>query len=182
MKQLSALLLAAAIAVPIATSAASPAPNAKEMAPLQYLVGTWHCEWTTGDASGSEDQVLTSVMNGAWLQEAEVVHDAQGNSFVHSIHFTGYDPQKKKFVHVGPDADGTFVTAESDDSNAWHELAPATGSTFYHTKISDTERHESETFEDGNGKTVHYRMVCKKGVSVTSAASHQSVWRYFRRS
>lgn len=127
------------------------------MAPLQYLLGTWHCSWTAGTASGAEDQVFVSALNGAWLQESEVVQNASGQPFVRSVHYTGYDPAKKLFMHLGPDADGSYEIAQSVDTNVWQEPSGS----FYHTKISDTERAESESYQ-ANGKTVTFHMSCKK--------------------
>ena len=118
--------------------AASP-PNAKQMASLNYLVGTWHCAWSDGKQSGSEDQIFSVALGGAWLEEKEVV-SMNGQPFVRSIHYTGYDPAKREFLHVGPDANGTYELAESADTNTW---TSADGK-FLHTKVSDTERKMNE--------------------------------------
>jgi hypothetical protein len=122
------------------------------MAPLQYLIGTWNCDWQSGGKSGSEQQVFEPAFDGTWLEEKEVV-SVEGRAFVRSIHYTGYDPATKTFVHVGPDADGTFELAQSPDTVNWHS---GDGS-FVHRKVSDTQRTMSET---DSGQTVS--MSCTK--------------------
>ena len=118
--------------------AASP-PNAKQMAQLNYLVGTWHCQWSDGKNSGKEDQVFSLALDGAWLEEKEIV-TVNGQPKVTTDHFTGYDPQKHKYMHLGPDATGSYEIAESLDTNVW----TSTDGKFLHTKVSDTERTMSE--------------------------------------
>jgi hypothetical protein len=61
--------VALSLSLPVGSSAAAPAAPAREMASLQYLVGTWHCTWTSGKQSGAEDQIFESVMGGSWLEE-----------------------------------------------------------------------------------------------------------------
>jgi hypothetical protein len=160
-RTLTAFSAAAAIflATPLLSSAATVPPNAQQMAPLQYLLGTWHCTWTAGEKTGAEDQIFESALYGAWLQEKEVVVDAAGQPVVQSIHYTGYDPQNRSYMHVGPDASGAYEVARSADMNVWHE-ADGSGA-FVHTKISDTERKMTESYQAG-GKSVAIVMSCKK--------------------
>ena len=87
------------------------------------------------------------------------MQSSSGEPIVQSIHYTGYDPQHKRYMHVGPDADGTYEIAESPDTNTWSN--PGTNNVFIHTKISDTERTLSET-DHVNGKTVTLTMTCNK--------------------
>lgn len=103
--------------------------------------------------------MFDTALDGAWLQEKEVVQDANGQPFVQSIHYTGYDPSHKLYMHVGPDADGTYEVAESPDSNVWRN--PGTANVFTHTKVSDTERTLSES-DNVNGKAVSISMTCNK--------------------
>lgn len=155
------ILASAAISLSLsgnATAAATP-PNAAQMAPLQYLIGTWHCTWTSGTQSGSEDQIFETALDGAWLQEKEVVAGRNGRPTVLSIHYTGYDPATKSYMHVGPDADGTYEIAQSPDASLWRN--PGTANVFTHTKISDTQRTMAET-DRSNGKTVNITMTCNK--------------------
>jgi hypothetical protein len=161
MKRILLPILASAgilFSLPLAAPAATP-PNAAQMAKLQYLLGTWHCAWKSGGQSGTEDQVFQTALDGAWLSEKEIVQDASGQPVVQSIHYTGYDPAKKLYMHVGPDADGTYELAESPDADRWHN--PGTSNVFIHTKVSDTERTLSETDSTG-GKTVSISMTCDK--------------------
>jgi hypothetical protein len=133
--------------------ASQAAPNQKEMAPLQYLVGTWSCLWQAGSTSGSEQQVFEPAFDGAWLVEKEIVQTSAG-ARVRSLHYTGYDPAIKMFVHVGPDANGTYELAQSPDAVTWHS---ADGS-FVHQKVSDTKRTMTET---DNGRA-RVSMTCTK--------------------
>lgn len=156
-KLIAGSLCAAALsAAPLLSSAGQAAPNEKAMASLQYLVGTWHCDWQSGNNSGSEDQVFQPALGGAWLEEKELV-GVNGRQTVASIHYTGYDPRIKAYVHMGPDANGSYEIAQSPDGDVWHG---ADGS-FLHHKISDTQRRMSETDRVGN-TTVHLSMSCQK--------------------
>jgi hypothetical protein len=155
---LIAAAAAAMVAAPLAAQAATP-PNAAQMAPLQYPLGTWHCTWTDGTNTGAEDQVFEAALDGAWLQEKEVVTGAGGQPLVQSVHYTGYDPKLKSFVHVGPDADGTYEIALSPDGNLWHD-GSSSGS-FVHEKLSDTLRSMTDSFRSG-GRTVSLKMSCRK--------------------
>jgi opacity protein-like surface antigen len=161
MKRVLTACVAAAIfaSLPLISQAATQPPNAQQMAPLQYLVGTWHCTWTAGKDTGAEDQVFESALYGAWLQEKEVVVNASGQSVVQSIHYTGYDPENASYMHVGPDASGAYEIARSPDGNVWHDANG--GGAFVHTKVSDTQRTMSEEYQSG-GKSVKLVMTCTK--------------------
>jgi hypothetical protein len=155
-KLIAASSIAATLALAPLMSQADPAPtNHKEMAKLQYLVGTWHCRWQMGDHSGTQDQIFTPALNGAWLEEQEIV-TIDGRPTVNTIHYTGWDPQTKTYVHVGPDADGTYELAQSPDSDTWN----STDGTLIHHRISDSERELSETGIGPTAPTV--RMSCLK--------------------
>lgn len=135
------------------------APNDLKMAPLQYLVGTWHCTWQSGSSSGNLDQVFTPVLGGAWLEEKELA-TIRGRQTVTSIHYTGFDPHAKEYVHVGPDADGSYEIAHSVDAEVWTNA----DGTFVHHRVSDDERTMSETARVA-GKTVQNTMRCTKAGS-----------------
>lgn len=150
------LFASAVFAAPLVSFAGQAAPNEKQMAPLQYLVGTWHCDWQSGSKSGSEDQVFQPALGGAWLEEKELV-SVNGRQTVASIHYTGYDPRTRVFMHMGPDANGSYEVAHSPDSEIWNG---ADGS-FVHHKISDSERKMNETYRSGNA-TVRLSMTCVK--------------------
>lgn len=150
------LFAAVLSAAPLLSSADQAPANQKQMASLQYLLGTWHCDWQSGNTSGSEDQVFQTALDGAWLEEKELV-DVNGRQTVASIHYTGYDPRTKFYIHMGPDANGSYEVAQSVDSDIWHG---ADGS-FVHTKISDTERKMSETVRNGK-RTEQLTMSCAK--------------------
>lgn len=126
------------------------------MASLQYLLGDWHCDWKSQNNSGSEEQVFQPALDGAWLEEKELVV-TNGRQTVTSVHYTGYDPQIKSFVHMGPDANGSYEIAKSPDAEVWHSEEGM----FVHRKISDTRREMSETDRIGN-KTVQLSMICLK--------------------
>jgi hypothetical protein len=155
------IALSAASAIFLSVCAFSPAatlaPNAKEMAPLHYLIGTWHC---SGAGIPAEDQVFEEALGGAWLQEKEVVTGSDGQPKTVSIHYTGYDPATAHFMHVGPDVDGSYELASSVDGDVWHDSNDAS-STFTHTKVSDTARTMRLNFMD-KGKPASLLMTCKK--------------------
>jgi len=150
------LLASALIAAPALSYAAQSAPNEKQMASLQYLVGTWHCDWKSEKKTGSEDQVFEPALNGAWLEEKELV-TVNGTQTVASIHYTGYDPRTNVYMHMGPDANGSYEVAHSQDAQLWQS---ADGS-FVHHKVSNTQRTMTETYKSGN-KTVQLSMTCSK--------------------
>lgn len=144
-KLIAISLLASELAlVPMASFAGQPAV-APEMAPLSYLVGTWHCRWQSGNASGRQDQVFRSVLGGTWLEEEELVGDSASPA-VQSIHYTGYDPRTKMYVHVGPNLGGSYEIAQSIDGDTW----TSTDGTLVHHKISDTRREMVETGPAGS--------------------------------
>lgn len=135
----AALLAAVLAAIPVLSSASQGPPNQEEMAPLQYLIGTWNCTWQAGTSTGSEQQVFTRAFDGAWLEEKEIA-----NGQVSTIHYTGYDPAKKMYVHIGPDADGTYELAQSPDAVNWQ----STDGAFVHHKVSDTKTVLTQTGGD----------------------------------
>lgn len=148
------LFASALFAAPLLSSARQAPPNEKEMAPLQYLVGTWHCNWQSASNAGTEDQVFQPALDGAWLEEKELVV-RNGRQTVASIHYTGYDPRSKAYMHIGPDANGSYEVAHSADSEVWHS---GDGS-FVHHKVSDSQRQMTETYHTGNA-TVRLSMTC----------------------
>lgn len=153
---LGSLFASALFAAPLLSSAGQLRANEKEMAPLQYLVGTWHCDWQSGSKSGSEDQIFQTALDGAWLEEQEVV-SVNGRQTVKSIHYTGYDPRDKAYIHIGPDANGSYEIAHSRDSEVWQ----STDGSFVHQKISDSQRKMTETYGSGNA-IVQLSMTCAK--------------------
>lgn len=153
---IGSLLGSALFAAPLLCSAGQSAQNEKEMAPLQYLVGTWHCDWKSQNRAGSEDQLFQPALDGAWLEEKEIVN-VNGLQTVASIHYTGYDPRSKAYIHMGPDANGSYEVAQSPDSEVWHS---ADGS-FVHHKVSDTQRKMTETYGTGT-HAVSLSMLCVK--------------------
>lgn len=150
------LCAAVLFGAPLLSSAAQPPPNEKQMIPLQYLVGTWQCDWKSGDSSGREEQVFQPALDGAWLEEKELVV-VNGRQDVVSIHYTGYDPRTKAYVHVGPDANGSYELAQSPDAEVWRSA----DGTFSHHKVSETQREMSEIDRIGK-KTVTISMTCMK--------------------
>jgi hypothetical protein len=140
--------------------AATLPPNATQMEALHYLIGTWHCTWPSKKGVQSEDQIFESALGGAWLAEKEVMTGADGQPVVASVHYTGYDPATGRFMHVGPDADGTYEIAQSEDGNVWHDVNDA-NATFVHTKVSDTSRTMVQHYQAG-GKPMTFFMTCKK--------------------
>jgi hypothetical protein len=152
--------LSATLLTSPAFAAASP-PNAPEMKKLDYIIGTWNCTWTAGTDSGAVISTFTSVMNGAWLQETEAVQMGSGEPQVTTMHFTGYDPRERTWMHLGPNADGTYEVARSADLNVWHNVLPVAGGDAAFQRISDREFSLSEPFQS-NGQTLTYLETCKK--------------------
>lgn len=137
-------------------STVAAAPNDSQMAPLQYLIGTWNCTWQAGTSTGTLDQVFAPALDGAWLEEKEIASTG-GRQTVTSIHYTGYDPQTKEYVHVGPDADGTYEVAHSRDGDVWTNA----DGTFVHHRVNNDERTMTDTIRAGNN-VMHLSMVCKR--------------------
>jgi hypothetical protein len=160
-KTLAAIALAAVSALALSsTRAVAAPPNAPQMAKIAYMIGTWDCKWTAGTSSGTLVATFTPVMNGAWLQETEAV-ESGGKVAVQTTHFTGYDPSTNHWMHLGPNADGTFEVAQSEDLATWKTLLPAGASDGKLVRPSDTEYVISEDFQQ-DGKTLTYANDCKK--------------------
>lgn len=156
-KLLFAVLFSGAISLsPLPSLAGPAAPNNVHMAPLQYLIGTWNCTWQSGGKSGTLDQVFTPALDGAWLEEKEIV-TIGGRQTVTSLHYTGYDPRLKKYVHVGPDADGSYEIAESADGNEWSNA----DGTFVHHKVSNDRRTMTDNARIG-GTITQSSMTCAR--------------------
>src|ERR1700757_4986716 len=75
-------------------------PNAEKMQELSDLVGSWNCTWHAGPASGEILSTFTPVMNGAWIQQTETVKGKDGTPVITTMHYSGYDPSLKMFVHM----------------------------------------------------------------------------------
>lgn len=156
-KRIFAAVLSGAISLsPLASLADEASPNHAQMASLQYLVGAWHCTWQSGRNSGTLDQVFAPALNGAWLEEKEIV-SVGGRATVTSVHYTGYDPRLKKYVHVGPDADGSYEIAQSPDGDEWSNA----DGTFVHRKISNNRRTMTDNARV-DGKIVQSSMTCTR--------------------
>jgi hypothetical protein len=90
------------------------------------------------------------------------VKDKNGNSVITTMHYSGYDPSLKMYVHMGPNADGTYEVAYSKDFRIFHNVhpegmsAPATLA-----KQSDTQYTLSEPFTQ-NGQHLVYEEKCVK--------------------
>ncbi len=158
------IALSAASALFLNVSSLAPAaalpPNATQMEGLHYLIGTWHCTWPSKKGVQSEEQIFESALDGAWLAEKEIVTGGDGQPVVASVHYTGYDPANGRFMHVGPDADGTYEIAQSEDGHTWHGVNDSSA-TFVHTKLSDSSRTMELHYQAG-GKPMTFLMTCKK--------------------
>lgn len=153
------ILAALAASLGAAPAQAAP-PNAGQMATLSYLLGTWDCTWTAGPASGSLVATFSNVMDGAWIEETEAVQKS-GAEVVMTMHFTGYDTAGKRWLHAGPNADGSYEVAQSDDFVTWHSVIPSGGEPATIDKRSNTEYILNEPFTQ-DGKALTYRNDCKK--------------------
>ena len=143
-----------------ATPALAAPPNSAQMAKLANWIGTWDCNWTAGASSGALVATFTPVMDGAWLEETEAV-ESGGKTVVQTMHFTGYDPSSKHWIHAGPNSDGTYEVAQSDDLAVWKNLFPVGAGEGKLVRPSDTEYIISEDYQQG-GKTETYVNDCKK--------------------
>ncbi|HTA37625.1 MAG TPA: hypothetical protein VK760_01045 [Candidatus Acidoferrales bacterium] len=160
-KTFAAIALAAVSALALSsTRAVAAPPNAPQMQKIAYMIGKWDCKWTAGPSSGTLVATFTPVMNGAWLQETEAV-ESGGKALVQTTHFTGYDPATKHWMHLGPNSDGTYEVAQSEDLSVWKTLLPAGASDGKLERPSDTEYIISEQFQQ-DGKTLTYANDCKK--------------------
>jgi hypothetical protein len=64
------------------------------------------------------------------------VTDAAGEPMIRSIHYTGFDPKKKAYVHLGPNANGSYEIAQSADTEVWHAVPEGPGA-LTHPKLRD---------------------------------------------
>jgi hypothetical protein len=154
----SALVLAVALATlltPLGANANTP-PNAEKMKMVLSFVGDWNCTWHAGPNSGTLLSTFTPVMGGSWVQETETVKAPDGSSMVQTMHFTGYDPTSKMYMHMGPNEDGTYEVARSSDFHLFYNIHPegmTAAATF--TRVSDSEFTLSEPFTQGGQKMVY---------------------------
>ena len=161
MKKISLTLgLLATLATPTLATAQAAPPNAAEMAKISYLLGTWDCSWSAGPAKGVLVSTFSNVMDGAWIQETEAV-EKDGAQVVTTMHYTGFDTAGKRWLHAGPNADGTYEVAQSSDTLIWHDVMPNDGGTATLKRITGTEYVLSEPFMQ-DGKALTYRNDCKK--------------------
>ncbi|MGR4064122.1 MAG: hypothetical protein ACLQPV_01580 [Vulcanimicrobiaceae bacterium] len=155
------LILAAGAGLAFAPAPAAAAPpNAAEMSKLAFFAGTWDCRWSAGAQSGALVATFTPVMDGAWLEETEAVTMGD-RSIVQTMHFTGFDPATKHWIHGGPNADGTYEVAQSDDLATWTNLFPSGGGVGKLVRPSESEYVLSEAFQQ-DGKALTYVDDCKK--------------------
>jgi hypothetical protein len=160
-KTLAPIALAALSALALTSSPAIAAPpNSAQMAKLANWIGTWDCKWKAGASSGVLVATFAPVMDGAWLEETEAV-ESGGKTVVQTMHFTGYDPSSKHWIHAGPNADGTYEVAQSDDLAVWKNLLPVGAGEGKLVRPSDTEYIISEDFQQ-DGKTETYVNDCTK--------------------
>jgi hypothetical protein len=155
----AALAALSALALSSAPAVAAP-PNASQMATIAGMIGTWDCAWTAGPSSGTLIATFTPVMEGAWLQETEAV-EKDGKTIIQTMHYTGYDPSAKRWIHAGPNNDGTYEVAQSDDFATWKNVLPVAAGGGKLARPSDTEYILSEDFKQ-DGKTETYVNDCKK--------------------
>jgi hypothetical protein len=160
-KTLATITLTALSAAALSSARAVAAPpNASQMTKIAYMIGTWDCKWKAGPSTGTLVATFTPVMDGAWLQETEAVENG-GKTVVQTMHYTGYDPSSNHWIHAGPNADGTYEVAQSDDLATWKNLLPAGAGEGKLSRPSDTEYIISEDFQQ-DGKTLTYVNDCKK--------------------
>ena len=137
-------------------------PNAEKMKALSDLVGSWNCTWQAGPASGEILSTFTPVMNGAWIQQTEAVKDKAGDLVITTMHYSGYDPSLKMYVHMGPNANGTYEVAYSQDFRIFHNVHPeGMSEDAILSRISPTEYTLSEPFTQG-GQRLTYMERCLK--------------------
>ena len=148
----AAILLSA----PVAASAAPAAPNAAQMQKLEYLVGTWTCEVKAGGQVGTAHEKFESTFRGAWLLETESVPGNDGGFVDIAKHYTGYDIAKKRYVHLGPNLDGTYEVATSADAAVWHSGNDAVA----FTKVSNDRYTMSADVM--NGKPFSFLKTCNR--------------------
>jgi len=162
-KTLATIALAALSAAALSSARADAAPsNASQMTKIAYMIGTWDCNWKAGTSSGTLTATFAPVMNGAWLQETEAVK-RDGKTVVQTMHYTGYDPSSKHWIHAGPNSDGTYEVAQSDDLATWNNLLPVAAGQGKLVRPSESEYIISEDFQQ-DGKTLTYVNDCKKRV------------------
>jgi hypothetical protein len=159
------LLSAAALAVALLAQPLIPradaSPAGDKMKALSFLIGSWDCTWHAGPQSGEKLSTFTPVMGGSWLQQTESVKAPNGTMVVQTMHFSGYDPSSGEYMHVGPNADGTYEVARSKDFRTFSNVHPA-GDDATLKQISETEWSLSEPFTQGGQKFVYEEKCIKR--------------------
>jgi hypothetical protein len=159
------LLTAAAFAVVLLVQPLMPhadaSPASEKMKALSFLIGSWNCSWHAGPQSGEKLSTFTPVMGGSWLQQTESVKAPNGSMVIQTMHYSGYDPSSGEYMHVGPNADGTYEVAHSKDFRTFSNVHPA-GDDATFTKLSDTEVTLSEPFTQGGQKFVYEEKCIKR--------------------
>ena len=146
--------------------AAATADQRQKIAAARYLVGSWKCEHTVGDFSGTYTTSYKSILGDLWFEQTYEFPDNTAEALM------GYNPQRQYWVRFFVNSEGQwFAIRMTEPANGWtwkyvsfskdrKPETPDADATF--TKRSDTEYTiDGPTYpKDGTRVTEHH--VCKK--------------------
>ena len=141
-------------------SAALPSP---EMASLAFYVGSWTCNGHSVRKNTDEPLRVEvhPVLDGHWLS----VRVFRGEKQL-SDEFKGYDPDRKKFVHLYVDPSGAGSVAssgwEGDHMTFVSDLPSTPPFRSVFTKLSETSFSHQWQVDSGKGFQTAYNKVCRK--------------------
>jgi hypothetical protein len=143
---------------------AAPSP-AEAMNTVRYLVGTWNCDHTVGNFSGTYRTSFAVALGGRWLQQRYDFPATATEPAWYGEFFLGYDERVPRWVRFGAMSTGQYFamvsSTPSADSMSWTYRLPGGGSATW-TKRSDREFAIDGPSYPENGATVTEYHVCRK--------------------
>ena len=159
--------LAAVAATLFSASGAGAAPaDQQAMKSLQFLVGTWRCEHTVGDFSGTYTETFASAMGGRWLKQTYEFPATPSEPAVQAEYHLEYDARVPRWVRIGVHSNGQYYgmysTSAGDGTWLWNYVLPTPRGSATWMKRSDAEYTIDGPSYPENGKTVTEHHDCKK--------------------
>lgn len=168
-------LIAPSAAMAQVESTPIPLPAKPNLAPLQFLVGTWSCSTKSSRRPSAYSSTSTFTMDpsGWWLNERTVTPGPRWFPHATTVYdkYT-YDSSAKRWADVTYGDLGAYGLATSPGMNGntmvWHNEAfsPGNGisaqSDITMTKVSPTKTTATSWFRESRGRRVNVSMTCMK--------------------
>lgn len=166
MNRTAALISVVAVLVLAASGRTDAAPTpAEAMTTAHYLVGTWDCEHTVGDFSGTYRTSFADALDGRWLKQRYDFPATSTQPAWYGEFYFGYDERVPRWVRFGAMSTGQYFAMVSTTptvvSLTWEYRLPGSGSATW-TKRSDREFSIDGPRYPENGKLVTEHHVCRK--------------------